>query len=76
LAFQVAETSAHLGLATDGDAERFGLVDADGTTVEPNYFLGLLLRHWWNARWTGGVARSVATSHLLDAVARRLKIST
>jgi phosphomannomutase len=77
LAFQVAETSAHLGLATDGDAERFGLVDADGTTVEPNYFLGLLLRHLVETRgWTGGVARSVATSHLVDAVARRLKIST
>jgi alpha-D-glucose phosphate-specific phosphoglucomutase len=77
LAFQVAETSAHLGLATDGDAERFGLVDADGTTVEPNYFLGLLLRHLVETRgWTGSVARSVATSHLVDAVARRLKIST
>ena len=56
LAFQVAETSAHLGLATDGDAERFGLVDADGTTVEPNYFLGLLLRHLVETRgWAGGV---------------------
>ena len=77
LAFQVAETSAHLGLATDGDAERFGLVDADGKFLEPSYFLGLLLRHLVETRgWTGGVARSVATSHLLDAVARRLKIST
>ncbi len=77
LAFQVAETSAHLGLATDGDAERFGLVDADGAVVEPNYFLGLLLRHLVETRgWTGGVARSVSTSHLVDAVARRLQIST
>jgi alpha-D-glucose phosphate-specific phosphoglucomutase len=77
LAFQVMETSAHLGLATDGSAERFGLVDADGTFLEPNYFLGLLLRHLVETRgWTGGVGRSVATSHLLDAVARRLRIST
>jgi phosphoglucomutase len=75
LAFQVVETSAHLGLATDGDADRFGLVDADGTFVAPNYFLGLLLRHLVTTRgWTGGVGRSVATSHLLDAVARRLGI--
>jgi alpha-D-glucose phosphate-specific phosphoglucomutase len=73
LAFHVAETSAHLGLATDGDAGRFGLVDADGTTMEPNYFLGLLFRHLVRTRgWSGGVARSVATSHLLDAVAHRL----
>jgi phosphoglucomutase len=75
LAFNVVETSAHLGLATDGDADRFGLVDADGTFLEPNYFLGLLLRHLVQTRgWTGGAGRSVATSHLLDAVARRLGI--
>jgi phosphoglucomutase len=72
LASRVTETGAHLGLATDGDADRFGLVDADGTFVEPNYFLGLLLHHLLTARgWTGGVARSVATTHLVDAVARQ-----
>jgi phosphoglucomutase len=75
LAFQVAETGAHLGLATDGDADRFGLVDDDGSFLEPNYFLGLLLYHLVKTRgWTGGVARSVATSHLVDAVARHLQI--
>jgi alpha-D-glucose phosphate-specific phosphoglucomutase len=75
MAFQVAENAAHLGLATDGDADRFGLIDADGSFLEPNYFLGILLNHLVNARgWTGGVARSVATSHLVDAVARRLRI--
>ncbi len=75
LAFQVVETGAHLGVATDGDADRFGLIDADGSFLEPNYFLGLLLRHLVKTRgWTGAAARSVATSHLLDAVARRLGI--
>jgi phosphoglucomutase len=75
LAFQVVETSAHLGLATDGDAGRFGLVDADGSFLEPNYFLGILLRHLVKTRgWTGGAARSVATTHLLDAVARQMEI--
>jgi phosphoglucomutase len=75
LAFQVVETGAHLGLATDGDADRFGLIDADGSFLEPNYFLALLLRHLVKTRgWTGGAARSVATSHLLDAVARHLQI--
>jgi alpha-D-glucose phosphate-specific phosphoglucomutase len=75
LAFQVVETSAHLGLATGGGGDRFGLIDADGTFVEPNYVLGLLLRHLVKTRgWSGDVARSVATSHLVDAVARRLGI--
>jgi alpha-D-glucose phosphate-specific phosphoglucomutase len=75
LAFQVVETSAHLGLATDGDADRFGLVDADGSFLEPNYFLGILLRHLVKTRgWTGGVARSAATTRLVDAVARQMEI--
>ena len=75
LASRVVATRAHLGLATDGDADRFGLVDADGSFLEPNYFLGLLLSHLVKARgWTGGVARSVATSHLVDAVAPHANI--
>ncbi len=75
LVSRVSATGAHLGLATDGDADRFGLVDADGSFLEPNYFLGLLLSHLVRGRgWTGGVARSVATSHLVDAVARHLNI--
>ncbi|HEU5393320.1 MAG TPA: phosphoglucomutase/phosphomannomutase family protein [Candidatus Methylomirabilis sp.] len=72
LARAVRETGAHLGLATDGDADRFGLLDTDGTFVEPNYLLGLLLDYLAGTRgWEGGVARSVATSHLVDAAARR-----
>ena len=51
------------------------MVDADGALLDTNYFLGLLLRHLITTRgWTGGVARSAATSHLVDAVARRLDI--
>jgi alpha-D-glucose phosphate-specific phosphoglucomutase len=75
LAFQVVETGSHLGVATDGDGDRFGLIDADGAFLEPNYFLALLLRHLVKTRgWTGAAARSVATSHLVDAVARHLHI--
>jgi phosphoglucomutase len=60
-----------LGLATDGDADRFGIVDADGTYMEPNYIIALLLDYLVRVRkMTGGVARSVATSHLVDAVAK------
>jgi len=60
-----------LGIATDGDADRFGIVDHDGTYIEPNYVLALLLDYLVRVRkMEGGVARSVATSHLVDAVAR------
>ncbi len=66
----VRERGARLGLATDGDADRFGVVDRDGTVLAPNPILALVLRHLLRHRgWRGGVARSVATTHLLDALA-------
>jgi alpha-D-glucose phosphate-specific phosphoglucomutase len=68
----VREQGADLGLATDGDADRFGVVDRDGTVLAPNPILALVLRHLLRHRgWRGGVARSVATTHLLDALAAR-----
>jgi phosphoglucomutase len=60
-----------VGLACDGDADRFGVVDGDGTFVEANVILALLLDYLVQSRgWKGGVARSVATTHLVDRVAR------
>jgi alpha-D-glucose phosphate-specific phosphoglucomutase len=60
-----------LGIATDGDADRFGIVDGDGSFIEPNYIIALLLDYLIRVKgMTGGVGRSVATSHLIDAVAR------
>jgi phosphoglucomutase len=60
-----------LGIATDGDADRFGIVDADGSFIEPNYIIALLLDYLVRVKgMTGGVGRSVATSHLIDAVAK------
>jgi len=59
------------GLATDGDADRFGIVDADGSFVSPNHILALVYDYVVESRaWQLGVARSVATTHLLDAAAK------
>jgi len=59
-----------LGLATDGDADRYGIVDGDGTFIEPNYILALLVDYLVRVKGkSGAVARSVATSHFVDAVA-------
>ncbi len=61
-----------LGIATDGDADRFGIVDADGSFIEPNTIIALLLDYLIETRGLeGGVARSVATTHLIDAVAKK-----
>jgi alpha-D-glucose phosphate-specific phosphoglucomutase len=71
LAQAVRETGANVGLATDGDADRFGIVDADGAFVSPNHILALVYDYLVESRgWRLGAARSVATTHLLDAVAR------
>lgn len=66
-----SDPAIRLGIATDGDADRFGIVDGDGTYIEPNYIIALLLDYLIRIRkMSGGVARSVATSHLIDAVAK------
>ena len=65
------DDSITLGLATDGDADRFGIIDADGTYIEPNYILALLFDYMVRRKgMRGDAARSVATSHLIDAVAK------
>lgn len=65
------DDSIVLGVATDGDADRFGIVDADGTFIEPNYILALLFDYMIRRKgMRGNAARSVATSALIDAVAK------
>lgn len=68
----VREGKALAGLATDGDADRFGILDSDGSFVSPNHILALLFDFLLETRGTKlGACRSVATTHLLDAVAKR-----
>ena len=69
----VVDEKRRLGLATDGDADRFGVLDADGRYVDPNHCLLLLADLLLSRKKAGdgrGVARSVATTHGLDAVAK------
>src|SRR3989475_412105 len=68
---QMRVTNAHIGIATDGDADRFGIVDADGTFFTPNYIVALLFDYLVESRgWKNGVAKSVATTNLINAVAK------
>ena len=66
---------AALGIATDGDADRFGIVDADGTFIQPNYIIALLFDYLVETRgWRTGVAKSVATTNLINALADHHKV--
>ncbi|MGE5573810.1 MAG: phosphoglucomutase/phosphomannomutase family protein [Bacteroidota bacterium] len=71
LASKMRGVGANLGLATDGDADRFGIIDEDGTFLSPNQIISLLTAHLARNRGMKGIAvRTVATSHMVDAVAR------
>jgi phosphomannomutase len=71
----VRSGKAQMGLGLDGDADRFGIVDKDGTWLTPNQVLALALYHLKKNRgWTGAVVRTVPTSHQVDAVAELLGV--
>lgn len=61
-----------LGVSTDGDGDRFGVIDANGEFIQPNDLVALLSDYLAESRgWTEGLARSVATSGLIDKVAKK-----
>jgi phosphoglucomutase len=71
----VTDEKYDLGLATDGDADRFGIIDDRNRFVAPNTIIALLsvyLKRYRNI--PGGLARSVATTHLIDSIARKLDV--
>lgn len=59
-----------LGLASDGDADRFGVVDETGYFLHANEIVPMVFRHLYKNRgFRGAVVRSLATSKLLDRLA-------
>jgi alpha-D-glucose phosphate-specific phosphoglucomutase len=72
---KMKQIGAALGIATDGDADRFGIVDEDGTFIQPNYIIALLFDYLVETRgWKNGVAKSVATTNLVNALAEYHKV--
>ena len=72
---KMKETGAAIGIATDGDADRFGIVDSDGTFIQPNYVIALLFDYLVDTRgWKNGVAKSVASTNLINALADEFKV--
>lgn len=61
---------ADLGLATDGDADRLGAMDAHGNFVDPHHIFALALRYLVEERgWKGTVVKSVSTTRMVDRLA-------
>ncbi len=60
-----------VGLATDGDADRIGAVDANGAFVDPHRIFALVLRYLLEKRgWRGKIVRTVSTTRMIDRIAQ------
>ena len=68
----VLEKGFDLGLASDGDADRLGVIDDKGNYLTPNDILVLLYYYLVKYRkWDGPVVRNLCTTHRLDIIAKR-----
>lgn len=66
----VIDNKCDIGLATDGDADRIGVIDDTGRFLHPNDILVLLYYYLVKFKgWKGPVVRNIATTHMLDKVA-------
>src|SRR6267154_6735731 len=72
---KMKQTGARIGIATDGDADRFGIVDEDGAFIQPNYIIAVLFDYLVESRgWKNGVAKSVSTTNMINALAEHHKV--
>lgn len=66
----VIDRHLDIGIATDGDADRIGVIDDTGRFLHPNDILVLLYYYLVKYKgWHGPVVRNIATTHMLDKVA-------
>lgn len=69
----VVDYNFDMGVATDGDADRIGVVDDKGNYLPPNDVLVLLYYYLITYKhWHGSVVRNIATTHLLDRMAEEI----
>ncbi len=68
----VQHVQAHVGLATDGDADRIGAIDARGNFIDPHTVFALTLRHLVENRgMRGEVVKTVSTTMMIDALVQK-----
>ena len=69
---RVMDYNFDIGIATDGDADMIGVIDDTGRFLHPNDILVLLYYYLVKYKgWHGAVVRNVATTHMLDKVAKK-----
>ena len=70
----VKEKGNSIGLANDGDADRFGVINESGEYVSPNEIIAILLKYLLEKGYTGCVVKTVGSSLLIDNVAKKLGV--
>lgn len=63
-----------IGLANDGDADRFGVINEKGEYVSPNEIIAILLKYLLKKGYKGAVVKTVGSSLLIDLVAEKLGV--
>ena len=72
---KVKNTPNSIGVANDGDADRFGVINEKGEYVSPNEIIAILLKYLIKKGYKGSVVKTVGSSLLIDAVAQKLGIN-
>jgi phosphomannomutase len=68
----VLESGYDAGLATDGDADRVGAIDRDGSFVDSHKIFSILLRHLVeDLGMRGEVVKTFSTTQMIDKLARK-----
>ena len=68
----VRENDYDMGIATDGDADRIGIIDENGRFIHPNLLLALIYEYLLvEKNWKGPAVRNLSTTHLLDRIAKK-----
>ncbi len=70
----VKNTPNSIGMANDGDADRFGVINEKGEYVSPNVIIAILLKYLLKKGYTGSVVKTVGSSLLIDNVAEKLGV--
>lgn len=72
LSEKVLLEKADIGIATDGDADRFGFIDKDGDYIAPNIILPIVYYYLIKVRgMKGNVSRTISTTSMLDRIAKK-----
>ena len=74
---EILKNNLDLGVALDGDADRFGVIDGKGIFISPNNVIPMILYHLLKTRkfdHSDIAVRTVATTHLIDEICRKNKI--